>query len=358
MYSSMISIRSLLKAAVIASAAIAITGCNKANSEVSEPVIQPVKLMEVPDLSPSHYDTFIATIDATDRAGLSFQVAGEIETINVRMGSEVKKGDVLATLDPTDYQLAYDARFAEFNLAKTAYERATQLHEKKLISVDTFDQTETQYKAARAALEQAQTDLSYTKITSPFDGVVSITFSKEHQVVGANQPVLNLIDNRVLDVVLTIPVSYAETYGLNHISESQFQVVMDSHKQMPIDAKFKEISTQPDQDTNSYQASLTFEKPQQLNLLPGMTGRVKLLNEKQGATLNLSGDAWISKTNTEGQLYRFDTDSQTISLVDVELDSLGNVVSGLSEGDLIVQAGVAKLSPGQQVKAWTKEGGI
>lgn len=358
MDSSSISIKTWLRVAVIASAVVVVAGCNKANSEVSEPVIQPVKLLEVPDLSFSHYDTFIAAVDATDRASLSFQVGGEIERVSVRMGSQVKKGDVLATLDPTDYQLAYDARLAEFNLATAAYERATLLHDKKLISVDTFDQSETQYKAARAALEQAQTDLSYTKIISPFDGVVSITFGKEHQVVGANQAVLNLIDTNVLDVVLTIPVSYAETYGLNHISGSKFQVVMDSHKQTPIDAKFKEISTQPDQDTNSYAASLTFDKPQQLNLLPGMTGRVKLLNEKQGVTFNLSPDAWISKTNTEGKLYRFDAESQTISLVDVELDSLGNVVAGLSKGDLIVQAGVAKLSAGQQVKAWTKEGGI
>ncbi len=358
MDSSSISIKTWLRAAVIASAVVVVAGCNKANSEASETVVHPVKLVEVPDFSMNHYDAFIAAIDATDRASLSFQVAGQVESVNVRMGSEVKKGDILATLDPTDYQLAYDARFAEFNLAKTAYERAMQLHDKKLISVDAFDKTETQYKAAMAALEQARTDLNYTKIESPFDGVVSIIFSKEHQVVGANQPVLNLIDNNVLDVVLTIPVSYAEKYGLEHISQSQFQVVMDSHKQVPIAAKFKEISTQPDQDTNSYQASLTFDKPQQLNLLPGMTGRVKLLNEKQGVNFNLPEDAWVSKKNLFGQLYRFDVDSQTISLVEVELDSLGNIISGLSKGDLIVQAGVAKLSPGQQVKAWTKEGGI
>ncbi|MCG9580857.1 efflux RND transporter periplasmic adaptor subunit [Vibrio europaeus] len=351
-------IKQVTKLLAVGAIALAVAGCNKANSEISEPVVKPVKLVEVPDLSLNHYDSFIATIDATDRAALSFQVAGEIESVEVRMGTVVKKGQVLAKLDPTDYQLAFDARLAEYNLAKTAFERAAQLHDKKLISVDTFDQNETQFKAAQAALEQAKTDLDYTQIVAPFDGVVSITFSKEHQVVGANQPVLNLIDNSVLDVVLTVPVSYAETYGLDHIADSKFQVVMDSHKQISMPAQFKEISTQPDPDTNSYKASLTFKRPEQLNLLPGMTGQVKLLNTQASDAFKIAQAAWVSKQQEKGQLYRFDASTQTLSLVDVELDSNGNITGGVTSGDLIVQAGVENLSPGQQVKAWTKEGGI
>ncbi|OAJ94233.1 efflux RND transporter periplasmic adaptor subunit [Vibrio bivalvicida] len=351
-------IKPAIKLLAVGVIAIGTAGCNKANSEMTHSVVKPVKLIEVPDLSTKKFDSFIATIDATDRAALSFQVAGEIESINVRMGSVVKKGDVLAELDPTDYQLAFDARLAEYNLAKTAFERAVQLHIKQLISVDTYDQNETQYKAAKAALEQARTDLNYTQIIAPFDGVVSLTFGKEYQVVGANQPVLNLIDNNVLDVVLTVPVSYVERHGLDHIADSSFQVVMDSHKQISMPAKFKEISTQPDADTNSYTASLIVKRPQQLNLLPGMTGQVQLLNEQRGEGLNFASTAWVSLQNGEGQLYRFDTKTETISLIHVVLDSNGNIVDGVTSGDLIVQAGVENLSPGQQVKAWKREGGI
>ncbi len=345
---------------VLALSALVLTvaGCNKANSEIAEPVVKPVKLFEIPNSAASQYDSFIANIDATDRATLSFQVAGEIETVSVKMGSTVKQGDVIASLDPTDYQLAYDARLAEYNLAKTAYVRAKQLNEKKLISVDTFDQTDTQYKAAGAALEQAKTDLDYTQIKAPFDGVVSLTFSKENQIVGANQPVVNVIDNHILDVQLTIPVSYAERYGLEHIENSQFSVVMDSHRNMSIPAKFKEISTSPDTDTNSYSASLTFVRPEQVNLLPGMTGQVRLHNAVDGGSVAITPTAWVTKESDKGQLYRFDAATQTISLVSVQLNDKGQIISGISHGDLIVEAGVEQLLPGQQVKAWTKEGGI
>jgi RND family efflux transporter MFP subunit len=91
------------------------------------------------------------------------------------MGEEVKQGDVLATLDPKDLQLALDASRAQYSLAKTQWERSKSLYNKKLISADSYDQQETQYKAALANLEQAKTDLSYTEIHAPFDGVVSYT---------------------------------------------------------------------------------------------------------------------------------------------------------------------------------------
>ncbi|WP_411021227.1 efflux RND transporter periplasmic adaptor subunit, partial [Salmonella sp. ZJJH19_0069] len=86
------------------------------------------------------------------------------------------KGEVLATLDPKDLQLALDASQAQFALAKTQWERAKNLYGKKLISTDEYDQKETQYKAALANYEQAKTDLSYTKIHAPFDGIVSYTY--------------------------------------------------------------------------------------------------------------------------------------------------------------------------------------
>ncbi|MFM2586913.1 efflux RND transporter periplasmic adaptor subunit [Vibrio sp. TBV020] len=348
----------MMRFAAIGLSALAIAGCNKANSEISESVVKPVKLTQVPNIQNAQYDSFIANIDATDRASLSFQVAGEVEELFVHMGSEVKQGDVLAKLDPTDYQLAYQARLAEFNLAKTAFLRAEQLHHKKLISVDTFDQNEASYKAASASLEQAKTDLNYTQILAPFDGVVSITFSKEHQVVGANQPVLNVIDNGVMDVVFTIPVSYAEQYGLSHLEGSLFNVVMDSHRDVLIPATFKEISTKPDSDTNSYSASVSIVRPQQLNLLPGMTAQVRLQNEANHSLVRVAETAWVSKQDSVGELYRFDQETKTISAVTVELDTQGNIIAGLNSGDLIVEAGVEKLLPGQQVKAWTKEGGI
>nr|WP_319557166.1 efflux RND transporter periplasmic adaptor subunit [uncultured Vibrio sp.] len=335
-----------------------LAGCNKAISEPSEPLIKPVKLLAVKDLSVADSDAFLAQIDATHRAQLSFQVGGEVEQLLVRMGHEVKKGDVLATLDPKDLQLALNSSKAQYALAETQWQRAKSLYKKKLISTDEYDQKETQYKAALANFEQAKTDLSYTKIHAPFDGVVSYTYVKPFQVVGENQEILNLIDNSTLDVSFTLPVTYAESVSLASLQEAQMWVTMDSEPNKRIPGKFKEISTQPNADTNSYEAIVTITRPSDRNLLTGMTGQVHIARQNVSNSLILPQSAWVNKDTHHGDVWIMDGDTQQVRKVTLSLSDSGSVESGLNDDDYVVIAGVEHLVEGQVVKAWVREGGI
>lgn len=349
---------SQLKLTAVIALSFFMVGCNQANSEPQKNIIKPVKLITVPDLSSQHTDNFLAKIGATERAELSFQVAGEIESVPVRMGEIVEKGQVLAQLDPTDYQIALDAKQAQFDLAKTRFDRAEKLYRKKLISTDSFDQTETSYQAALVSLEQAKTDLSYTTISAPFDGVVSLDFSKAHELVAPKQVVLNLINNVKMDVTFSIPVKYVEKNGLSAIKKTQLFVRMDSHLTHLIPANFKEISTQADQDTNSYTAVVSITKPEGINLLSGMTGQVQVVNSERSSGFKIMDSAWITKTSDKGTLWLFDSESKQVEKTQVMLDDEGYVLDGLKQGDLIVVAGVSDISEGQQVKVWQREGGI
>ncbi|MFS1427472.1 efflux RND transporter periplasmic adaptor subunit, partial [Vibrio splendidus] len=147
--------------AVIAALLLAgsLTGCNKVQSEETVQVVKPVKLFEIPLQTDIELDSFIAKVDATDRAALSFQVGGDIETFDVRMGQEVKKGQVLAVLDATDYRIAVDAAQAKFDLANSQYKQASELYAKKLVSTDYYDQAVNTFTAADVELDQAKTNL-------------------------------------------------------------------------------------------------------------------------------------------------------------------------------------------------------
>lgn len=335
-----------------------LTGCNKAISEPSEPLIKPVKLLAVKDLSVADSDAFLAQIDATHRAQLSFQVGGEVDQLLVRMGHDVKKGDVLATLDPKDLQLALNSAQAQFSLVQTQWQRAKSLYKKKLISTDEYDQKETQYKAALANFEQAKTDLSYTKIHAPFDGVVSYTYVKPFQVVGEKQEILNLIDNSTLDVSFTLPVTYAESVSLASLKEAHMWVTMDSEPNKRIPGKFKEISTQPNSDTNSYEAIVTITRPSERNLLTGMTGQVHIAKQNVSDSVVLPQSAWVSKETNRGEVWVMDGETQQVRKVTLSLGDSGSVESGLKSDDYVVIAGVEHLVEGQVVKAWVREGGI
>ncbi len=348
----------LIGAVVTLSLSTLLTGCNKAISEPAEPLIKPVKLLAVKDLTVDDSDAFLARIDATYRAQLSFQVGGEVEKLLVRMGQEVEKGEVLATLDPKDLQLALDAAQAQYALAKTQWERAKSLYSKKLISTDSYDQKETQYKAALASFEQAKTDLSYTKIQAPFDGVVSYTYVKPYQVVGEKQEILNLIDNTTLDVSFTLPVSYAESVSLSALKNVEMWVTMDSEPSKRIPGKFKEISTQPNIDTNSYEAIVTITRPTDRNLLTGMTGQVHIAKQNKSNAMTLPTSAWVNKQESQGEVWVMDSSTQQVNKVKLSLNESGAIESGLDNNDYVVIAGVERLVEGQVVKAWIREEGI
>lgn len=348
----------LIGAVVTLSLSTLLTGCNKAISEPAEPLIKPVKLLAVKDLTVDDSDAFLARIDATYRAQLSFQVGGEVEKLLVRMGQEVEKGEVLATLDPKDLQLALDAAQAQYALAKTQWERGKSLYSKKLISTDSYDQKETQYKAALASFEQAKTDLSYTKIQAPFDGVVSYTYVKPYQVVGEKQEILNLIDNTTLDVSFTLPVSYAESVSLSALKNAEMWVTMDSEPSKRIPGKFKEISTQPNIDTNSYEAIVTITRPTGRNLLTGMTGQVHIAKQNKSNAMTLPTSAWVNKQESQGEVWVMDSSTQQVNKVTLSLNESGAIESGLDNNDYVVIAGVERLVEGQVVKAWIREEGI
>lgn len=348
----------LIGAVVTLSLSTLLTGCNKAISEPAEPLIKPVKLLAVKDLTVDDSDAFLARIDATYRAQLSFQVGGEVEKLLVRMGQGVEKGEVLATLDPKDLQLALDAAQAQYALAKTQWERAKSLYSKKLISTDSYDQKETQYKAALASFEQAKTDLSYTKIQAPFDGVVSYTYVKPYQVVGEKQEILNLIDNTTLDVSFTLPVSYAESVSLSALKNAEMWVTMDSEPSKRIPGKFKEISTQPNIDTNSYEAIVTITRSTDRNLLTGMTGQVHIAKQNRSNAMTLPTSAWVNKQESQGEVWVMDSSTQQVNKVTLSLNESGAIESGLDNNDYVVIAGVERLVEGQVVKAWIREEGI
>jgi RND family efflux transporter MFP subunit len=345
---------------LVMAASAVITGCGQANSEpgVQSEVIKPVKLYQVPLNLGENYDSFLAEVDAGERSQLSFQVPGAIEKLNVRQGVRVKKNQVLAELDDSDYQLAVDAAQAQYELAITRYKRDKQLFEKKLISTDAFDQSETSFKSANANLEAVKADLGYTKIKAPFDGLISQRFVETHQFVGANQPIFNIINNDRLDINISLPVPYVEKTGIRELPEKEFSVVFDIQSSVFVPARFKEMSTQPEPDTNSFNATVTIERPSHLNILTGMTGEVFIANQGQQERIELPDNAWVSTQADQGTVWKFDANTNTVSLLTVTLDQSGSVISGLKPGDRVVIAGTDDLHEGQTVKAWQREGGI
>ena len=329
----------------------------KIDTEVEE-VIKPVKLLVVKDHLTSSFDSFLAEIDTTQRAELSFQVGGSISSLNVRMGDKVKKGQVLATLDPSDLILQLDIAKAKYAHANTQLQRNENLIGRKLISQESYDQAQVNFTSAKAELERAKTDLGYTKLIAPFDGFVASSFVKTYQVVNSKEAILNLVNHDTMDVSFVVPVPFVEALTIDRLKGQQMWVTIDNVPNKSIPATFKEISTKPNTDTNTYKVVATIKNSREQSLLSGLTGQAHIAKTHNQMLIFLPTTAWVSRSHGEGVIWLMNPKDNTVSKVTVGVDEKGNIISGITQDDLIVVAGIESLKEGQVVKAWMREEGI
>ena len=253
---------------------IGTVGCQQdvAPVKTADPV-RPARIFEVVSPSDATWHRFPGKVAAADQAALAFRVPGELKTLPIHAGMEVKKGAVLAKLDPSDYQLRVDERQARFDLANSQFERINNLHKKRQVSKSQFDQSKAELDISRTALTSARTDLSYTVLKAPFSGTISAVNTENHQTVAAGIAVLQLQTRNQLEISIQVP----ETIMANLSKDSrpyQPEVEFDALPGQRFLADYKEHNTQADAATGSYQVVLTLQSPEKLNVLPGMSASV------------------------------------------------------------------------------------
>ena len=349
------SIASLL-VALLALLGLSVIAADDTPSAVQPPVT-PVKVVIMTEYGATEAPNFAGRTEAGDSAALAFRVAGQLRALKVQMGQNVRAGEVLAELDPTDYALNLQAREAEFELARLGAQRASTLFAKKLISEDEFDTARTLLTTSRARLEQATERLSYCKLLAPFDGSVAFTYAMPSEVVAANQPVLNLQDFSELDIRFNLPPQYQPLIA--GADRAVFHIVFDLFPDLQLPARYKEVSLQPDLDTNSYPVTLRIETPDGFSPRPGMSVRVVLGHPSlMTGTWVLPEDALFDRSGNTAHVWRIDESTMTIHRTSIAISDTLAVLDGLSPGDRIIAAGVDRLTEGQKVRVWRREGGL
>lgn len=335
----------------------AVMAANKPPVPAAPQAPKPVKVLTYQPLSEDEVPGFPGKVEAGDSALLAFRVAGQIQAFRVRMGDRVNQGALLAELDPTDYQLQLDARQAEFELAQLGAERAQTLFAQQLISEDAYDTAQAGLATSEAKLEQARRQLSFCKLTAPFAGAIAFTYAMPSEVVGPQQPVLNLQDISTLEIRFNLPPRYQPL--LQGEERARFSVSFELMPGVLLDARYKEADMQPDPDTNSYPVTLAVDSPEDFSARPGMPVTIRMHHSSLSNTSwVLPSDALFDRTDGRGHVWRIDPISNTVHKTAISLDAEGGLLSGLERGDQIVAAGVDRLREGQRVKRWVREGGL
>jgi len=332
-------------------------------------IIHPAKIFQVQGSNSQTYRNFPAEVEANSTSKLAFRVNGQVIDFPVKSGEHVKKGKLLAVLDPIDFQLRVDDKEARYQLAKSQFEREQLLLEKKLVSQSKFDVAKANLSIALAALNTAKTELKYTHLNAPFDGSIANVMVEKHEMIQAKQPILTLISRDMIDVSIQIPENLISRADKESIYQPT--VIFDSHPEDEFLVSIKEWDTQANSSTLTYKVVFSLPAPKKFSVLPGMSANIridlsKVLTDKRKYFLipvsaifsfnttpinaNISS-VWLVNPKT------FAVTQQQVSIGKITEQGV-EVLSGIKAGDQIVSAGVHYLSEGMQIKAWNREKGL
>ena len=143
---------------------ISLLACSQDAPEEVREAIRPVKIFQVRSSDALMLRKFPAQVHSAEQAELAFRVAGELQRLPATAGQDVRRGDVLAVLDPRDYQILVDDRKARQQLAQSQFQRTNDLFKRQQVSKAQLDQATAELDISNAALAAARSDLSLSLI--------------------------------------------------------------------------------------------------------------------------------------------------------------------------------------------------
>jgi HlyD family secretion protein len=241
------------------------------------------------------------TLNPVKSVQVGTQVSGMVQEIYVDFNDVVKKSQVIARIDPREWQARFEQAEANYILAKRNHDNNKRLIEKNFISATALDQTLSAYKSAKASLTMAKKALDDTVIRSPVDGVVVKRSVERGQTVAASlqAPELFIIAQDLADMQVETAIDESDVGRITEGMTATFTV--DAFPGKVFQSKVKQVRKAPInvQNVITYTVLLTAQNTD-LKLLPGMTANTSIITEQKEKVLRISNAALRFKMpNTE-----------------------------------------------------------
>jgi RND family efflux transporter MFP subunit len=331
-----------------------------------EPAVRPVRMMTIGGDANSRTYEYPGEIAATRSVQLGFEVPGQIVELPAENGLAVQKGDLLARLDPADFQSALDSALAQRRARRSAYARAKAIFDEGAGSQAEVDATLRDMRVAEADVERAQKALDDTRLLAPFTGTVARRIADNFQNVQAREPILVLQDKTSLEINVNVPERdfVRMTPGLTleqRTGQLRPEIELSTIPGRRFPARLQSFTTTSDPVTRTYRATFAFPNPEEVNILPGMTARVIVhpppradAESAPAGTVTIPVAAAVADDQGNAFVWLVDPDSMEVSRRPVELgemtDTRVQVTSGLAAGERIAVSGASHLREGMKVR--------
>ena len=307
---------------------------------------------------------YSADVRARVDARLSFRVPGKLVSRQVELGQQVKAGQVLAQLDPTDLKLAADAARAQVvaaqtnrDLAATDFKRFQALKEQSFISGAELERRQSVLSAAQAQLDQAKAQLSsqgnqvgYANLYADVSGVVTAVLADPGQVLSAGTPVVQVAQDGARDVVFSVPE--------DKVSALKVGAAVTVHAwsgNAAVQALVRDVAASADPVTRTFTVKVALPASTDWPLGSTVSVAPVALQHTGVQVIKLPTSA-LRQDGQGSAVWVLDSANMTVKLQKIQIATAdGNdvvITAGLAPGQQVVVAGVHVLAAGQKVTVY------
>jgi membrane fusion protein, multidrug efflux system len=348
--------------------ALLLAGCGKEEKVAPQPPI--VEVVEVVKKDVPVYSEWVATLDGFVNATIKAQVQGYLIKQNYKEGDLVKKGQVLFEIDPRSFQAALDEAKGQLAMAEARWQtaranlaRIRPLAAQNAVSKKDLDDAvgmeesaQASVFAGRAAVEKAQLNLDWTKVTSLIDGIAGIAQAQVGDLVGPGQVDQLTTVSTVNPIKAYVALSEQEYMKTTEKREAttnvQLELILADGSVWPKKGEVFVADRQVDVRTGTIKVAAIFPNPQGI-LRPGQFGKVRAeMTVKKGALVipqravgDVQGRTLVAVVGADNK-------------VAIKQVKVGNqfaqsyvVEEGLAAGEKVVAEGIQKVRDGMVVSA-------
>jgi RND family efflux transporter MFP subunit len=281
----------------------------------------------------------VGTVRSKQRAMVEAKVSGRVLEYTATPGAMVKAGDLLARLDVQEIQAKVDQAKAMLDQAQRDFGRQKQLIASNATTRQDFDAADARVKVATAGLNEAETIMSYARVTAPFDGVITRKLADVGDLAMPGRPLLEIEAPTALRFEADLPEAILDRVKLG----AKMQVRLSK----TIEGTVSEISPVADPVSRTFQVK--FDLPETEGLRTGQFGRVSVPVAQ--VMLLLVPKTAVMKLGQMERVFVAKDGKAALRLVKTGkvLDGRVEVLSGLEEGEQVVTSETTKLADGQPV---------
>jgi membrane fusion protein, multidrug efflux system len=310
-----------------------------------------VSVLTLKDTLFNHYLDIQGNVDTKQNIIVQPEFSGTLIALNAKAGQKVSKGQILGRIDDAGMSQQLAQVQTQFELAKTTYERQKNLWDQKIGSEIQYLQAQTQMNSLQKSIGQMKAQLAKTVIRAPFTGTIDEVFVEKGQVVAPGpQGLMRIVNLGNMFVSTSVPESYIGKLKVGTEVDVFLTSLGKTYK-----GKVRQVGNFINPNNRSFGIEVSIPNPENL-LRPNQVAKLKIIDY-------VKKDATVVPTNViqedgKGNRYVYTVDNsngktgiakKTVVTLGQSSDNVTEILSGVSEEDVIVTEGVNAISEGMKL---------